>query len=118
MAVHYTTSEVHDLVCDTSYDESQFQTDESSSCDSESDYDLSDPEAESQQDDLQDYGMTSPDDQSDEDEESEFRSDDDNPDTDSDSSSKRIGSTRGTCSRRDRGRGRGGPNTVAILRIK
>lgn len=59
----YTTSEVHDLVCDTSYDESQFQTDESSSSDSESDFDLSDPEAESQQlsqDDLQDdtYAFT------------------------------------------------------------
>ena len=45
----YTTSEVHDLVCDTLYDESQFQTDESSSNDSESDFDLSDPGAESQQ---------------------------------------------------------------------
>ena len=50
-------------MCDTSYDESQFQTDESSSSDSESDFDLSDPEAESQQlsqDDLQDdtYAFT------------------------------------------------------------
>ena len=36
-------------MCDTSYDESQFQTDESLSSDSESDFDLSDPEAESQQ---------------------------------------------------------------------
>ena len=56
-------------MCDTSYDESQFKTDESSSSDSESDFDLSDPEPESQQlsqDDLHDYDMPS---HSDEDEE-------------------------------------------------
>ena len=43
----YTTSDVHDLVCDISFDESQFQTDESSSSDSELDIDLSDPVASS-----------------------------------------------------------------------
>ena len=99
MAVH-STSEVHDLVCDTSYDESQFQTDGSSSSDSESDFDLSDPGAESQQlsqDDLQDYDMPSPDGQSDEDEESRDGESvgDDNPDIVSDCNSRCIGSTRG-----------------------
>ena len=88
-------------MCDTLYDESQFQTDESSSNDSESDFDLSDPGAESQQlsqDDLWDYDMPSPDGQSDEDEESidgESVGDDDNPDIVSDCNSRHIGSTRG-----------------------
>ena len=46
------SSEVHDLVCDTSYDESQFQTDESSSSDLESDFDLKSESQQLSQDDL------------------------------------------------------------------